>query len=175
MAGRWMLMAALAMPLLAGAELPQVPADGLLVVVVRHAEKAQDDPRDPSLSALGQARAQALAERMRPLHLAAIYATPYLRTRQTAEPTAEAQRLEVSVREFASRDPDQDAQALREELLRDHRGEAVLVVGHSNTVPAIVEALTGQAAEPMPESEYDRLSWVWVRADGSAELRVERY
>lgn len=175
MAGRWMLMAALAMPLAAGAEPPQVPADGLLVLVVRHAEKAQDDPRDPSLSAAGQARARALVQRLGPLRLAAVYATPYLRTRQTAAPSAESQVLEVSVRAFASRDPDQDAQALREELLRDHRGEAVLVVGHSNTVPAIVEALSGVAAEAMPEDEYDRLSCVWVRGDGSAELRVERY
>ena len=37
----------------------------LTFVVVRHAEKATDDPENPGLSAAGQARATALAERLR--------------------------------------------------------------------------------------------------------------
>jgi broad specificity phosphatase PhoE len=151
------------------------PADGLLLVVVRHAERASDTARDPELSAVGQVRAQALAERLRELPLAAVYATPFRRTQLTARPSAEAQGIEVEVRDFVSRNPDEDALALRETLLREHRGEAVLVVGHSNTVPAIVEALSGQDAEAMPETEYDRLSLIRIEADGRAELRVERY
>lgn len=175
MRGRWMLLAALALPVVAWSQTLQVPEEGWLVVVVRHAEKAQDDPRDPGLSDAGLARAAALAGRLRELSLAAAYATPFRRTQLTAQPSASAQGLEVEVREFVSRDPDEDAQALRETLLREHRGEAVLVVGHSNTVPAIVEALSGQEAEPMPETEYDRLSLIRIEADGRAELRVERY
>jgi broad specificity phosphatase PhoE len=151
------------------------PADGLLLVVVRHAEKASAEARDPDLSAAGQVRAQALAERLRELPLAAVYATPFRRTQLTAWPSAETQGIEVEVRDFVSRNPDEDALALRETLLREHRGEAVLVVGHSNTVPAIVEALSGQDAEAMPETEYDRLSLIRIESDGRAELRVERY
>lgn len=152
-----------------------MPPEGLVVVVVRHAEKASNTARDPDLSAVGRARGEALAERLRGLPLAAAYATPFKRTQQTAAPTARAQGIELVVREFSSRDPDTDAQALREALLRDHRGEAVLVVGHSNTVPAIVEALSGVEVEAMPETEYDRISLVRMAADGSAELSVERY
>lgn len=172
---RWMLLAALAWPQSAPALEWQVPPEGLLVVVVRHAEKAQDDPRDPSLSERGRQRAEALAGRLRDLSLAAAYATPFRRTQLTAQPVAGAQGIEVEVREFVSRDPDEDARALRDTLLHEHRGEAVLVVGHSNTVPAIVEALSGEEAEAMPESEYDRLSLIRIEADGRAELRVERY
>jgi broad specificity phosphatase PhoE len=156
---------------------PLVPAGPveLVVVVVRHGEKAADDARDPSLSSVGVERAHALAQRLRGLPLAAAYATPFRRTQLTAAPSASAAGIEVTVREFASRNPDEDALALREQLLRDHRGEAVLVVGHSNTVPAIVEALSGREAEPMPETEFDRLSVVRLRADGSAVLSVQRY
>ena len=155
MVPRWMLLAALAWPLSAPALAWQVPPEGLLVLVVRHAEKAQD--------------------LLLNLPLAAAYATPFRRTQLTARPVAAAQGIEVEVREFVSRDPDEDARALRETLLRAHRGEAVLVVGHSNTVPAIVEALSGEEAEAMPESEYDRLSLIRIESDGRAELRVERY
>lgn len=158
------------------AELLAPPTGGeLVVVVVRHGEKAADDARDPSLSSAGAARAQVLASRLAGLPLAAAYATPFRRTQLSAAPAASAAGIEVTVREFASRNPDEDALALREQLLRDHRGEAVLVVGHSNTVPAIVEALSGSEAEPMPETEFDRLSVVRLRADGSAVLSVQRY
>lgn len=153
----------------------RVPPEGWLMVVVRHAEKASDSERDPDLSAAGRSRAVALAERLRGLPLAAAYVTPFKRTQQTAQPTVQGQGIELIVREFSSRDPDVDAQALREALLRDHRGEAVLVVGHSNTVPAIVEALAGAGVDAMPETEYDRLSLVRIAADGSADVSVERY
>lgn len=170
------LWVALCLPAMVSAgDWDTAPEAGLLVVVVRHAEKAQNDPRDPDLSVAGQVRANALAERLRALRLAAAYTTPYKRTQQTASPSARAQNIEVVAREFSSRDADVDAAALREELLRDHRGETVLVVGHSNTVPAIVEALSGADADAMPETEYDRLSLIRVEADGSARLRVERF
>jgi len=150
-------------------------AEGLLVVVVRHAEKASDNPRDPGLSPLGKQRAEMLARRLSGLPLAAAYATPFKRTQRTARAVAEQQGIAVTLREFVSRNADEDAQALRQMILNQHRGEAVLVVGHSNTVPAIVEALSGIEAEPMPETEYDRLSVVRIDADGSAQLQVERY
>ncbi|WP_395793060.1 phosphoglycerate mutase family protein [Aquimonas sp.] len=167
--------AAPAWPSTAAALLQPAASGELVVVVVRHAEKATDDARDPSLSAAGADRAQALAKRLAGLPLAAAYATPFKRTQLSAAPAADAAGIAVTVREFVSRNPDEDAAALREQLLHDHRGEVVLVVGHSNTVPAIVEALAGSEAEPMAEAEFDRLSVVRLRADGSALLGVERY
>ena len=49
-----LLLAALLMTTLAAA-LPARAHDGTVVVVVRHAEKASDDPRDPSLTDAGRA------------------------------------------------------------------------------------------------------------------------
>jgi broad specificity phosphatase PhoE len=164
---------ALAAPV-SGFAAASAPAE-TVVVVVRHAEKRLDGSRDPRLSELGERRLQALVSRLQPLKVSAVYATPFQRTRQTGQAVADAQGVELIVREFTSGNVDEDAQVFRDEILREHRGEVVLVVGHSNTVPPLVEALSGLEAEPMPESEYDRLSTVRIAADGSAALEVDRY
>ncbi|QCW25685.1 histidine phosphatase family protein [Lysobacter enzymogenes] len=55
-------------------------------ILVRHAEKASDDPRDPTLSAAGLERAQRLAARLREEPLGAVYVTGYRRTCRPASP-----------------------------------------------------------------------------------------
>ena len=139
-------------------------------VVVRHAEKATDDPENPSLSAIGQARAVALAERLRDAPLVAAYATEFRRTQQTAQPTADVHRLPVKA--YYARGP---ANEIAAQWKQSHRGGTVLVVGHSNTVPDLVAALCGSETAPMDEREYDRLSIVRIGADGAATLDVQRY
>ncbi|RYZ72864.1 MAG: hypothetical protein EOP91_06990, partial [Lysobacteraceae bacterium] len=73
------------------------PSAALTFVVVRHAEKAGDDPRDPSLSEAGQARAQALARLLADEPLTAAHATGYRRTQQTAQPAADAHSLRLTL------------------------------------------------------------------------------
>ena len=140
-------------------------------VIVRHAEKATDDPRDPSLSEAGRARAQALVRVLADEPLTATYATQYRRTQQTAAPTASAHGINVSTYEAAL-----PAAQLAMQLRATHAtGGAVLVVGHSNTVPDIAASLSGQSTDAMPESEFDRLYRVRIGADGKASLATERY
>lgn len=137
----------------------------LTIVVVRHAEKAHDDPRDPSLTAEGQARAQRLADSMRSAPVVAVYSTAYRRTQQTAAPTALAHGIPVTA---------YDARASAEEfadlLRKNHRDGHVLVVAHSNTAPAIASALCGCAVEPMAETEHDRRMTVHVPPEGPVIL-----
>ncbi len=60
--------------------------------------------------------------------------------------------------------------------MRAHRpGETLLIVGHSNTVPGIVEALSGEAVPPIADDEYGRLYRVDLAADGTAQLEVFEY
>lgn len=150
-------------------------ADATVVVVVRHAEKGNDDPRDPALSPDGEARAKALAATLAGAGLDAVYATQYRRTRQTAAPAADAAGLPVQVRPI---DAD-NAAGYGASLLREIRalpaGSTVLVVGHSNTVPLLVEAFAGTAGPAMPESEFDRYTVVVLPADGAPRVLTARY
>ncbi len=155
-----------ALALLVAACVPTRPAAATLeVVIVRHAEKASDDPRDPSLNGVGMARAQRLASALAGAPLVAVYATQFRRTRQTALPAATAHGLPVSNYDAQSA-PGEFAALLRQ---RHSRG-TVLVVGHSNTVPAIAAALCGCAVAPMAEDEYGRRLRVRVDRDGTATL-----
>ena len=59
-------------------------------------------------------------------------------------------------------------------LKREHSGQSVLVVGHSNTIPGIASALCSCAVAEMSETEYDRLTKVSITADGKATLEEEK-
>jgi broad specificity phosphatase PhoE len=144
-----------------------------VVVVVRHAEKGTDDPKDPSLSAEGQARAQRLAVALKDLPLTAVVASQFRRTQQTAQPAAQAQGLEVKVKPIG--DSVAFARELAHHIRQDHAGHALLVVGHSNTVPDVVEALTGTKPAPIADDEFDRIYVVTLPADGKARFVVLRY
>ena len=133
--------------------------------LVRHAEKETGD--DPALTAAGQARAEALAERLSNAGLTHIHSTDTRRTRDTAAPTAAQMRLEVEI--YDARDLDGFAGAL---LGMDG---AHLVVGHSNTTPGLADALgCGPQDEIVEATEYDRLYHIRVAGEG-VDCRVERY
>jgi broad specificity phosphatase PhoE len=73
---------------------------------------------------------------------------------------------------YEARQPD----ALAERLREQHLGQTVLVVGHSNTVLPLIDALG--AARPVPEltdADYDYLFEVTLRPEGVATARVHRY
>jgi phosphohistidine phosphatase SixA len=145
-------------------------ASATTFVIIRHAEKAADDPKDPSLSEAGQARAQRASERLAVQGVIATYATRYRRTQMTAAKTAQAHGLEVSTYDASRLAADFAAQ-----LHRTHPSGVVLVVGHSNTVAEIAGALCGCAVSSVREDEYDR--WIEVRIDrnGAAEFEESRY
>lgn len=139
-------------------------------IVVRHAEKANDDPDDPSLTAAGQARAARLATLLANEPIAAVYATEFRRTQQTAQPTADQHHVQVT--RYFSKGPIVESAA---QWLRQHRQDTILIVGHSNTVPEIVGALSGQNVEPISDSQFSRLYRVDIGTDGVARLTQSEY
>lgn len=156
---------------LAGCATPRAgSAASTTFIVIRHAEKATDDPRDPTLSAAGSARAAALASLLDNERLVAAYATKYRRTQLTAAPAARDAGIEVE-----QYDADQPAEAFAAQLRATHPVGTVLVVGHSNTAPGIAAALCGCDVAAMDDAEYDRLQRIEIDDDGTARLRTTRY
>jgi len=140
------------------------------VILVRHAEKDSVGD-DPVLTEGGIERARSLAHVLGETNVSAIYATPYNRTRQTAEPLAD--RLGVDVFELDA--SAEYVQAMVDLIRSEHVGETVVVVSHSNTVPAIIAALGAGPAPSIDEDEYDDLFVVTVDDEGEAGLLALRY
>lgn len=143
-------------------------------VIVRHAEKVLDGSPDPSLTEAGQARAALLArmfgDKGSKDHIDAIYVSPPQRSRLTAAPLAASLGLTPQV---ASED---DSRGFARRMLHEHRGERVLVVGHTDTVPALVEALSGSRdIPPIGDLDYGTLYIVTVPRVGRASVLGARY
>ncbi len=152
-----------------------VSGAGTTIVVVRHAEKSTDDPRDPSLSAVGQERARALSSALKDAGVSDIYTTHYRRTRQTAEPLAQQLGIAIQERPINAANSATYASDLAHEILTRSAGKGVLVVGHSNTVPDIVKALSGRLVPAITDSEYDHIFIVVIPVAGSPRLMQLRF
>jgi len=134
-----------------------------------------DDPRDPSLSTAGQERATALSAVLRDAGVTDIYATQYKRTRQTAEPFAQQLGIAIVERPVNAGNSATYADDLAREILTRSAGKAVLVVGHSNTVPDIVRSLSGKSVPAIADADYDRIFIVVIPASGSPRLMQTRF
>ncbi len=135
------------------------------VYLVRHAEKelSSDDPKDPPLTPCGEERAASLAVFLSEVRLDAVYSSDFLRTRNTAQPVAQDKELEVRIYDHKK------LEKFAEMLLE--RGEDVLVVGHSNSTPALAGMLTGGELESMDERIYNRIYQVVIsKGKGRLEL-----
>jgi broad specificity phosphatase PhoE len=145
-------------------------AGSTTVIVIRHAEKdVSVSVTDPPLSQAGEARAALLAQMFGDAktvgHVDAIYVSPALRNRLTAAPLAA--RLGIS----ATVVPADDPRGLVRRVLREHAGGRVLIVGHSDTIPQIVAALSGNPKIPeLDVQEYGTMYIVTVPRIGHANL-----
>ena len=131
------------------------------VYLTRHYDK-QANVKNPSLTDVGVARALKLSEYLSPITINSVFSTDYPRTRETAGPVAVAK--DVIVELYDPRNP----QVLVESVLE--QSQAVLIVGHSNTIPDLVRRLGGEA-DAIDESEYGTLYIVTI--DGAKRTTRE--
>lgn len=141
------------------------------LIFVRHAEKQDDGTKDPSLNEKGTQRALQLSKLMDSNYdIKAIYSTEYKRTKETAHPTSEL--LNLPVNEYELGNPDSVVKA----IIEFHKGEQVLIVGHSNTTPQLVNIALGQETfEKLDESVFDTIFEVIIDTAGKATVNKFTY
>lgn len=129
---------------------PRASTPAKTLYIVRHAEKLIiEGESDPDLSEAGHARAAALPDALEGLPIDAIYSSPLRRTRQTVAPYAKLRGLQ-----YADYDPN-DAAAFAAHL-RSAPGLHILIAGHSNTIPSLLEAL-GAPPSSIEDDQYGDL------------------
>ena len=144
------------------------------VIFVRHAEKALTPEGDPGLSPAGQRRVAELTRQLVDADVVAgvdaVYSTPFRRTEETARPVAEALGLPLNSYDAA------DTEAIMERIVREHKGKIILVVGHSNTVPALIGNMGASKKVPeINEAEYDNIYSVSIPWFGKTKTIRLRY
>ena len=155
--------------LVLGGHAAQAPGDthekAFTIYCIRHAEKNIDsgNPSNPELTACGKQRAEHLGQYFKNLPLERVYSTDLLRTRSTAQPTAQSQGLDIALY-----DPDR-LEDFAKQLLE--KQENALVVGHSNTTAALAGLLVGEQLGDIDLEVYNRIYRVSIRGK-KKELQV---
>jgi broad specificity phosphatase PhoE len=154
--------------------LPDAARAQKVVFVVRHAEKISET--DQRLTEAGRTRAVRLARMLKDSGVGAVYATDTERTRDTVKPLADALGLAIALYDTgAGMAGPADARPFVARLRKEHGDDAVLVAGHSNTIPDLLKALGCPGAISIAADEYDNLFVVVPKPDGTATLVRLRY
>jgi broad specificity phosphatase PhoE len=141
--------------------------NGGTVFLVRHAEKASS-AKDATLSSEGRKRAECLTRTLGDAGIQVIFATGFVRTQETAKPLARKLGLKAVTVEY------RDTAGLVEKL-RTMSDKTALVVAHSDTLPAIIEALGAGKVDPIGENEFDRLFVFHPTGPSSGSVVTLRY
>lgn len=157
---------------------PQGPAASsppvTTIILVRHAEAAAGAGADPVLSEAGIARANALAEALKDAGVTAVVTTQYRRTVLTGEPLAAAARAPL-VSTPVQGALDGHVRAIVRMVHTRHAGGTIVIIGHSNTIPALVKGLSGADVGEIAHDAYGHLFVVTTTTPGAGRVVRARY
>jgi broad specificity phosphatase PhoE len=141
------------------------------IYLVRHAEKQTNSgnmmSNNPDLTTEGRIRADVLADSLTGKKISAVYSTNFLRTIHTADPTARIKMRDVTIYS--------DGNKLLDSLIT-RKKKGFLVVGHSNTIPAMLEHIgLHPSMHEIPENDFDnlfvvRIHWLFGRSMSLKEM-----
>ena len=140
-------------------------------VIVRHAEKAiRPNDDNPELTETGRRRAEKLAELFGSTGVTALYSTPFQRCEQTLEPLSKT--LDMPITRYEAKNSTAFVDSLAQ---GDFAGKIVVVVGHSNTVPQMLNALSGgENYGQIDDADYDNVYIVTRSPSSRKSVAVTR-
>ena len=142
------------------------------VILVRHAElqgAAMAEPKNLPLSEAGEARAKRLASLLNDSGVGAVYVTDFVRMRYTAEPLARELNKEMTVL------PKGDPEELVERLRKNHGGQTVLLVGHTDTLPGLLKVPGHPVDIKIEPQDYSNIFVVVPKSAGAPTFLRLRY
>ena len=106
--------------------------------LIRHAEKDRTNPKNtnPKLNEKGLERAKKWASTFKDIDFDAVYSTNYYRTKQTAQPSAKKNNLEIEIYN--------PKKMYTSKFQKKTKGQNILIVGHSNTTPFFANKILGE-------------------------------
>lgn len=122
------------------------------IFFIRHAEKERDGSKDPLLTKEGESRANHWAGVFKNVDFADVYSTQTIRTISTALPTAAQKGKEIIIYDYKTVDIAAIAQK--------YPGQSILIVGHSNSTPMLVNSLLGE--DRFPEIDDNNFSNLYI-------------
>lgn len=139
------------------------------IYIVRHAEK--DTGSNPALSAIGRQRAGDLYRALKHKKIDLIMATQYRRTGMTAD----SLRIYMKIDSIVYRADANGDNFLKTLQTRAGNAKNILVVGHSNTIPALIRkaGILSYTIKELPETEYDNL-FVIKQKKGKATMEQKK-
>jgi 2,3-bisphosphoglycerate-dependent phosphoglycerate mutase len=138
------------------------------VILIRHGERqAVAGNNDPHLSPDGRVRAKLLLHVLGNANLSTIYTSEFVRTIETAQPLAS----ELGLTSIQA----PDAQQIKEDILSNHSGETVLVVGHTSTIPELIQMLGDNNVHEIKDHEFDNMFLATIVADNSVRVTRLKY
>lgn len=144
-------------------------AQDKLIILVRHAEKADETSQDPELSEEGKQRAERLIAAIGRYRPGAFYSTNFKRTRDTVTPLAAKRKKEVQI--YDARKPDE----LFGQIISS-KTKRFVVAGHSNTVPGLANLIMRKELfKNLDESEYTVIWLIRIKNGKVAKVELLDY
>lgn len=134
------------------------------VILIRHVEKVKDGSKNPDLTEEGKNRAIRFRNLFQNAEIAEIYSTNYTRTLESVRPIADKMALEVKKYDPADKN-------FINTILANHKNKTILVCGHTNTVPDLVNQLIGKEKySELNENEYGKIYIVNLSSTSIAKV-----
>ncbi len=140
-------------------------------IMVRHAEKKLNEGDDPTLTLTGETRAGNLGHILKRLNISQILSTNTRRTISTIQPL-----MDMTGKKGYMSYEQKTQNSTVESLIYSSKGQKFVLVGHSNTIPELLNHLTNTTNyKEIDSNEYSKFFVVVTQGKGQTQVYTFNY